>query len=348
MLGPRPGASPAGREEIAAARRMHELITRSLLVQAIFVACRLRIPDLLAGEARTAEELAAATGAQPAALHRLLRALTGLEVVTVEGDRFALTSLGRSLCAGPHSAAESAIFMGTPAVWSAWGALGDAVLDGQAAFRHAHGMGLFGYLPAHPNEMAAFQALMSAQSRLQIPAVLAAYDFTPARTIVDVGGGQGALLAALLAANPAARGVLFDQPDVVAGSGPALAPVAPRCQVVPGDFFDLVPDGGDTYVLKLVLHDWDDARAARILGNIRNAIIPGGRLIIIEAVMPPGDDYHHAKFLDVNMLVLSEGGRERTEEEYRTLLDGAGFTLTRVVPTAAPLSVVEAIPRRTG
>ena len=107
------------------------------------------------------------------------------------------------------------------------------------------------------------------------------------------------------------------------------------------------PDGGDTYVLKLVLHDWDDARAARILGNIRNAIIPGGRLIIIEAVMPPGDDYH-AKFLDVNMLVLSDGGRERTEEEYRTLLDGAGFTLTRVVPTAAPLSVVEAIPRRTG
>jgi O-methyltransferase len=275
----------------------------------------------------------------------LLRALTGLEVVTVEGDRFALTSLGRSLCTGPHSAAESAIFMGTPAVWSAWGALGDAVLDGQAAFRHAHGTGLFGYLPAHPDEMAAFQALMSAQSRLQIPAVLAAYDFTPARTIVDVGGGQGALLAALLAANPVARGVLFDQPDVIAGSGHVLAPVAPRCQVVPGDFFDLVPAGGDTYVLKLVLHDWDDVRAARILGNIRNAIIPGGRLVIIEAVMPPGDEYHHAKFLDVNMLVLSEGGRERTEEEYRMLLDDAGFTLTRLVPTAAALSVVEAISR---
>jgi hypothetical protein len=348
VSGPRPGASPAGREEIAAARRMHELITRSLLVQAIFVACRLRIPDLLAGEARTAEELAAATGAQPAALHRLLRALTGLEVVTVEGDRFALTSLGRSLCAGAHCAAESAIFMGTPAVWSAGGLLAMRSSMARPPSGTRTVRGLFGYLPAHPDEMAAFQALMSAQSRLQIPAVLAAYDFTPARTIVDVGGGQGALLAALLAANPAARGVLFDQPDVVAGSGLALAPVAPRCQVVPGDFFDLVPDGGDTYVLKLVLHDWDDARAARILGNIRNAIIPGGRLVVIEAVMPPGDDYHHAKFLDVNMLVLSEGGRERTEEEYRTLLDGAGFTLTRVVPTAAPLSVVEAIPRRTG
>jgi len=342
---PRTGASPAEREEIAAARRMHELITRSLLVQAIFVASRLRIPDLLAGAARTAEELAAATGAQPAALHRLLRALTGLEVVTVEGDRFALTSLGRSLCAGPYSAAESAIFLGSPAVWPAWGALGDAVLDGQAAFRHAHGTGLFGYLSAHPDEMVAFQALMSAQSRLQIPAVLAAYDFTPARTIVDVGGGQGALLAALLAANPAARGVLFDRPDVVAGSGPVLARVAPRYEVVPGDFFHAVPAGADTYVLKLVMHDWDDARAARILGNIRDAIIPGGRLVIIETVMPPGNEYHHAKFLDVNMLVLSEGGRERTEEEYRVLLDEAGFTLTRVVPTAAALSVVEAITR---
>jgi SAM-dependent methyltransferase len=341
---PRTGASPAEREEIAAARHMHELITRSLLVQAIFVASRLRIPDLLAGAARTAEELAAATGAQPAALHRLLRALTGLEVVTVEGDRFALTSLGRSLCAGPYSAAESAIFLGSPAVWSAWGALGDAVLDGQAAFRHAHGTGLFGYLSAHPDEMVAFQALMSAQSRLQIP-VLAAYDFTPARTIVDVGGGQGALLAALLAANPAARGVLFDRPDVVAGSGAVLARVAPRYEVVPGDFFRAVPAGADTYVLKLVLHDWDDARAARILGNIRDAIIPGGRLVIIETVMPPGNEYHHAKFLDVNMLVLSEGGRERTEEEYRVLLDEAGFTLTRVVPTAAALSVVEAITR---
>ena len=342
---PRAGASSAGREEVAAARRMHELITRSLLVQAIFVASRLRIPDLLAGGAMTAEELAGATGAQPAALHRLLRALTGLGVVTVDADRFALTPLGRSLCSGPHSAAESAIFMGSPAVWSSWGALGDAVFDGQSAFGHAHGMGLFAYLSAHPDEMAAFQALMSAQSRLQTPAVLAAYDFTQARTIVDVGGGQGAFLAALLAAHPAARGMLFDQPDVVAGSGPVLAPVAPRCQVVPGDFFQTAPAGGDTYVLKLVLHDWDDARAARILRNVRAAIIPGGHLIIIEAVMPPGNEYHHAKFLDMNMLVLSEGGRERTEEEYRILLDEAEFTLTRVIPTAAPLSVIEATRR---
>ena len=345
MSVPGAGASSAEREEIAAARRMHELITRSLLVQAIFVVSRLRIPDLLAAAPRTAEELAVATGAQPAALHRLLRALTGLEVVTVDGDRFALTPLGRSLCAGPHSAAETAIFMGGPAVWSAWGALGDSVVDGQAAFRHAHGMGLFGYLSAHPEEMAAFQALMSAQSRLQTPAVLAAYDFTQARTIVDVGGGQGAFLAALLAAHPAARGVLFDQPDVVAGSGPVLARVAPRCEVAPGDFFHTVPAGADTYVLKLVLHDWDDARATRILRNVRDAIIAGGRLIIIEAVMPPGNEYHHAKFLDVNMLVLSEGGRERTEEEYRMLLDEAGFTLTRVIPTPAPLSVVEATSR---
>jgi hypothetical protein len=176
---------------MVAAQQMHQLITRSLLVQAIFVACRLRIPDLLGGAARTAQELAEATGGQPAALHRLLRALSGLGVVTVDSDRFALTPLGRSLRSGPHSAAESEIFLGSPAVWSAWGALGDAVFDGRAAFRHANGTALFDYLPEHPDELVAFQALMTAQSRPQIPAVLAAYDFTSAHTIVDVGGGQG-------------------------------------------------------------------------------------------------------------------------------------------------------------
>ncbi len=343
MSAPGTGASPADGEEVAAARQMHQLITRGLLVQAISVACRLGIPDLLASTGRTAEELAETTGVQPEALHRLLRALSGLDVVTADGDQFALTSLGRSLCSGPRSAADSAIVLGSPAVWSAWGALGDAVLDGHAGFRHAHGMGFFEYLSEHADEMAAFQAMMSAQSRLQIPAVLAAYDFSSADAIVDVGGGQGALLAALLAANPTARGVLFDRPDVVAHSGPVLAPVASRCNVVSGDFFDTVPAGADTYVLKLVLHDWDDVRAAQILHNVRGAIIPGGRLIIIEAVMPLGNEYHHAKFLDMNMLVLSEGGRERTEGEYRMLLGEAGFTLGRVVPTAAPVSVVEAI-----
>lgn len=228
---------------MVAAQQMHQLITRSLLVQAIFVACRLRIPDLLGGAARTAQELAEATGGQPAALHRLLRALSGLGVVTVDSDRFALTPLGRSLRSGPHSAAESEIFLGSPAVWSAWGALGDAVFDGRAAFRHANGTALFDYLPEHPDELVAFQALMTAQSRLQIPAVLAAYDFTSAHTIVDVGGGQGALLAALLVANPTTRGVLFDRSNVVAGSGPVLAAVAPRCEIVAGDFFNTVPAG---------------------------------------------------------------------------------------------------------
>lgn len=344
MSAPGAGTSLTEGEEVAAARQMHQLMARGLLVQAIPVVCRLGIPDLLAGAARTAEELAAATGAQPAALHRLLRALSGLDVVTADGDRFALTSLGRSLCSGPRSAAESVIFLGSPAVWSAWGALGDAVVDGHAAFRHVHGMGFFEYLSGHPGEMAAFQAFMSAQSRLQIPAVLAAYDFASAQTIVDIGGGQGGLLAALLAANPAARGVLFDLPDVVAHSGPVLAEVASRCDVVPGDFFATVLPGADTYVLKLVLHDWDDERAARILRNVRGAIIPGGRLIIIEAVMPLGDEYHHAKFLDMNMLVLADGGRERTEREYQMLLGEAGFTLARIVPTAAPVSLVEAIP----
>jgi hypothetical protein len=332
-------------EQVTAAQRMHELITRSLLVQAIFVACRLRIPDLLGDGAMTADELAAPTGAQPAALHRLLRSLTGLDVLTSVGDRFALTALGQSLRSGPHSAAESARFLGSPFVWSAWGALGDAVMDGQAAFRHVHGTAMFDYLSTHPDALESFQALMSRQSQVQTAAVLAGCDFSVARTIVDVGGGHGALLAALLRANPRARGILFDRPDVIAGSGALLASVAERWTVVAGDFFQSVPAGGDTYLLKLVLHDWDDARAGRILHNIRDGITPDGRLVIMEALMPPGDDYHHAKFLDINMMVLAEGGRERTEEEYRWLLGQAGFGVARTVATASPLSVVEAVPR---
>jgi len=330
-------------EEVAAARQMYQLITRALLVQAIPVVVRLGIPDLLASGARTAEELAETTGAQPAALHRLLWALTGLDVVTADGDRFGLTSLGRSLCSGPRSAAESVTFFGGTTVWSAWGALGDAVLDGRAAFRHVHGMGFFEYMSEHPDEMAVFQGVMTSQSRLQTAAVLAAYDFSSAHTIVDVGGGHGALLAELLAVNPTARGVLFDRSDVVAHSAPVLASVASRCDVVAGNFFEAVPPGGDTYVLKLVLHDWDDERAALILDSVRRAIIPGGRLVIMEALMPPGNEYHHAKFLDRTMLVPSDGGRERTEGEFRTLLADAGFTLSRVVPTAAPISLVEAV-----
>jgi O-methyltransferase domain/Dimerisation domain len=344
MSSPEKSPPPTGSEQMTAARRMHELITRSLLVQAIFVASRLRIPDLLGDGAMTADELAAPTGAQPAALHRLLRALTGLDVLTGDGDRFALTTLGQSLRSGPHSAAASARFLGSPFVWSAWGALGDAMMDGQAAFRHAHGTDMFDYLGSHPDALESFQALMSSQSRLQTAAVLAGCDFATAGTIVDVGGGHGALLAALLQANPSARGILLDRPDVVARSGPLLAPVADRCTAVPGDFFQSVPAGADTYLLKLVLHDWDDARAGRILHNIRDGITPDGRLVIMEAVMPPGDGYHHAKFLDINMLVLAEGGRERTEEEYRRLLDQAGFTIARTVATVSPLSVVEAVP----
>jgi SAM-dependent methyltransferase len=268
--------------------------------------------------------------------------LTGLGVVAYEDERFGLTPLGGSLRSGPHSVAEAALFLGNSSMWSAWGALGDAVLDGRAAFRHAHGTGIFDWLSEDPDELASFQALMSRLSQLQLPAILAAYDFTAARTIVDVGGGRGALLAAVLARNPLARGILFDTPDVVARSGAVLAPVASRCETVPGDFFDTVPAGADTYLLKLVLHDWDDARATLILQNIRDAITPDGRLVILETVMPTGNEYHYAKYLDMNMLVLSDGGRERTEPEYRQLLDQAGFTLARVIPTASPLSVIEA------
>src|SRR6266545_2433606 len=348
MSSPEKPQAPARSEQMTAARQMHELITRSLLVQAVFVASRLRIPDLLGDGAMTADELAGPTGAQPAALHRLLRALTGLDVLTCDGDRFALTALGQSLRSGPHSAAESARFLGSRFVWSAWGALGDAIMDGQAAFRHAHDTDMFHYLGTHPDALGSFHALMSSQSQLQTAAVLAGCDFSAARTVVDVGGGHGALLAAVLQANPgrpraplrpAGRGSRFRSP---------ARPGRPTMHGCPWRLLPFRPGRGR--------HLSTQARPAR-LGRRPCRTDPAQHprrhhrlhddepAVIMEAVMPPGDGYHHAKFLDLNMLVLAEGGRERTEEEYRRLLDQAGFDIARTVATASPLSVIEAVPR---
>ncbi len=319
-----------------------ELVTRGLLVQAISVAARLGIADLLEEGPKRADELAEAVGADQTALYRLLRTLAGLGLFVEDGEgRFAPTPLGRALRRGDGSAHAAAVYFGEPFVWKAWGNLLHSVLTGEPAFRRAHGTSIFDYLSAHPEAEQAFHAWMTARSQLQVAAVLDAYDFSRFRTVVDVGGGHGSLLAAILDAEPSLRGVLFDLPAVVARA-PALGD---RCDVVGGDFFDAVPPGADCYLLKFVVHDWDDERAARILRNVRSAIADGGTILLLEYVVPPGSDYHHAKFMDLHVLVLTEGGRERTEDEYRRLLRDAGFQLRRVVPTAAPLAIVEGAPR---
>jgi hypothetical protein len=247
----------------------------------------------------------------------------------------------------PGSVRDYAVLVGEPMVWRSWGGILHSLRTGKPAFDHTFGAPLFEYLAAHPEEARVFDAAMTGRSAAENAAVLAAYDFSGAGTVVDVGGGQGALLAAILEANPRTRGVLFDRPHVVAAARPRLeaAGLAPgRFDLVEGDFFGAVPAGGDIYVLKRIIHDWDDGRARSILRNCRAALSEAGRLLLVELVVPPGNEPSDAKLLDLLMLVYA-GGRERTEAEYRDLLASAGFELARVVPTASNVSLVEAVPQ---
>src|SRR5262245_33218576 len=294
-------------EPPAARREMLELVARGLLTQAVLVAARLGIPDLVAGGPRSAAELAEETGVHPDALARLLRALVALGVLAREDDgRVSATPLSRALEDGPGSLRALAQFVGE-VTWGAWGALGHSVATGEPAFRHEHGEGIFDYLAGHPDEARVFQTWMTDQSRLQSEALLEAIDLTGVERLVDVGGGRGTLLAALLEANPGLRGVLYDRPEV-ASTAEALASagIAERAEAVGGDFFESVPGGADRYLAKLVIHDWDDERALRILDAVRRAIPPHGLLLLVEHLLPEGDGYDHAIWLDLNMLVVTD------------------------------------------
>jgi hypothetical protein len=329
-----------------AIREMSDLVSKGLMVQALSVAARLGMADLVRDRPKGADELASASGAHAPTLYRLLRALTGLGIFTQdEQERFGLTPLGRTLCSGPGSTRERAAFVGEPWVWNAWASLYDGVMTGESPFQHRHGLSLFEYLERNPEASASFHRNLSRQSELQIPFILAAYDFSGLRKLVDVGGGHGSLLTAILAANPTLRGVLYDLPEVAAEAKRLVSAsgTTKGVEFVGGSFFESVPAGGDCYLLKLVIHDWDDERALRILRNVRAAIRDRGKLLLVEFVMPPGDAFHHAKFMDLSILVLTESGRERTEAEYRDLCAAAGFTFARRVETASPLSIIEAV-----
>jgi hypothetical protein len=333
--------------ELHPAEALTRLVNGYQVSQAIHVAAVLGVADHLAGGPRASDELAAATGSHPRALYRLLRALAAVGVFREEpGRRFALTPLGACLRSdAPAPVGPLAEFAASPPQWQAWGALLHSVRTGENAFRHVHGVDVWAYRAAHPAAGEVFDRAMTGLTRTVAAAVRAAHDFSRYGTVVDVGGGQGELLAALLAAHPALRGVLFDQPHVVAGAPAALgaAGVAARCRVVGGDFFAAVPAGGDAYVLKQILHDWEDAEATAILRSCRRAIGPAGRLLVIERGIAAPNEGAPGKLTDLLMLV-SAGGQERTEEEYAALFAAGGFRLVGVTPTAAGMSILEAAP----
>jgi hypothetical protein len=323
------------------------LVNSYRVTQAIHVVAMLGVADLLKNGPRSADDLAAATNAHPGTLYRVLRALAAVGVFREEADQhFSLARMGRSLCSdaerpvGPYAA-----FIGRSHHWQAWGELLHSVRTGETAFRHVHGVDVWEYLGAHPEEGAIFGRAMTGNSRGVAQAILAAYDFSLFGRVVDVAGGQGALLAAILAAHQTMSGILFDRPEVVAQAQPVLdaAGVTVRCEVVGGSFFDNVPKGGDAYLLKYILHDWDDPASTAILKACRRACGPKAKLLVMERIVAPPNEGAETKISDLNMLV-SPGGQERTIAEFAALLAAAGFRLERIVEVDARLSVIEGVP----
>ena len=316
--------------------------------QAIHVAATLGIAELLEEGSKSVDELAEATGTYAPTLYRLLRALASVGVFTEQSDgRFGLTPSAEYLRTdAPGSLRAWARLIGQPSFWASWGHLLHSVRTGEPAFPHLHGTNVWEHRAAHPEEGEIFDAAMTGLSAPVAEAVAQSYDFSRVGVLADVGGGEGGLLATILAANPALRGVLFDLPHVVAAAGALLkrAGLADRCEVVGGSFFETVPKGADAYLLKSIIHDWDDAAAIEILHMCRAAIADTGRLLVVEPVIQPGNEPDRAKFSDLNMLVML-GGRERTAEDFERLYAEAGFRLTSIVPTGSPpFNIIEGVP----
>ncbi|MGH9775048.1 MAG: methyltransferase [Candidatus Acidiferrales bacterium] len=351
--------------ETASAQAVHEppahvvlmhMITARWVSQAIAVAARLSIADQLAQGPRSVAEIERATGAHAPSLYRLLRALASVGIFAEIGDgpttetaerRFSLTPLAEPLRSdAPRSVRGAAMMFGTE--WSnhAWADLLRSVQTGETAFDRVFGEPIFEYLSKRPEAMEVFSHSMKSFTAISQDAIVAAYDFTGIGTLVDVGGGNGSFLAAIMGAHPALRGIVYDTERALVGAKALLdaAGVGGRCQIVAGDFFKSVPSGGDACILKHILHDWSDAESAAILVNCRKALPAQGKLLVVDAVIGRGNKPEFGKLLDLEMLVMAPGGIERTEAEFRKLFSAAGFRLTRAMSTACPFSILEGVP----
>ncbi|OKH68770.1 hydroxyneurosporene methyltransferase [Mycobacterium sp. SWH-M5] len=325
---------------------MLELLLGAWVAQGVTAAAQLGVADALSAGPLRADELARRVGADADALDRLMRALVGEGVFRRTRDgRYALNPLGETLRTdAPVSMAGMAKFVGAPQHREHWSHLADAVRTGESVIHTLRGMEPFEYMAAQPELGAIFNDAMTSMSEFAITPLVAAYDFTPFGTIADIGGGHGRMLSAILASTTGSRGVLYDLPHVVEGAPDMLTRhgVLDRVRVVPGSFFDSVPEGADLYVLKNIIHDWADEPAAAILRNVRAAARPGATLLLIEGVIPDHDRQIPLKWVDIEMLI-GNAARERTEAQYRKLYAETGFRLTRVVPTACPYSLIEGV-----
>lgn len=323
-----------------------QMLTGLITSQAIYVAAKLGVADLMKNGPRDTVDLAEATKSDPEALYRLLRMLAGLGFFREVGPRrFENAALGTALRADdPAKAHAVALFFGGDPSWAAWSKLEKAVATGRSGFSLAHGMGTFDFLAENPDDAKVFNDTMIGLHGAEPAAVAKVYDGTGIERLVDVGGGTGNMITTILKANPKMKGTLYDLPHVADEAKKRLASLKlqDRCDVVSGSFFDEVPVG-DAYTISHIIHDWDEASCLKILGHCRRAN-PEAKIQLIETVVPEGNEMHFAKLLDVVMLVHTEGGQERTEKEYAELFEKAGYRLDQIIPTESPVSVIEAVP----
>jgi hypothetical protein len=326
---------------------MIQFITGFWTSRAVHVAAKLGIADLLQSGPKTAQELADSTGTHAPSLYRIMRALTSAGVFRKEGDdRFALTPLSETLVAGvPGSLRPFIISELGQEHYPAWGNLLHSVKTGEIAFDNFFGMDVWKYFAQNPEDAAVFNDSMTGMTAAANEAIMSVYDFSQFKTVIDIGGGHGGLITSILQQNPQTKGVLFDAPQVIEGARAKLenTGLTDRCEIVGGDFFQAVPAGGDAYVMKWIIHDWEDEKAIRILKNCRQHMQPNSRLIIVDCVVPENDEPDFSKTFDLNMMVMT-GGKERTATEFRELLAAAGFKLLRTIPTDVPTSIVEGQP----
>lgn len=323
-----------------------QMVSGYWVSQALYVAAKLGIADLLKDGSKCCDELAKATQVNARALYRLMRGLASMGVFAEsEPGYFSLTPLAACLQSDIPGSMRGIVLMGGGEYYQAWGNFFYSIQTGQSAFEDLYGMPLFQYYAQNPESGKMYDKAQKSGSAAARAEILKRYDFSGISKLVDVGGGNGSLISSILKDNPTMQGVLFEQPSVIAQAKDLIEAegASIRCELVAGDFFESVPSGGDAYILRYILHNWDDERAIAILKNCHRVMVENGKLLVIEQVIPPGNDPFIGKLLDLHMLVLFPGGCERTENEYRALFEASGFKLNKIFPTRANVSVLEAI-----
>jgi hypothetical protein len=325
---------------------MLQMVTASWISQSLYAAAKLGIADFLQDGSKSSDELATLTGVKAQPLYRLLRALASVGIFAEqEPGYFSLTPLAECLVSDvPGSMRALAIMCGTEH-YQAWGGIIHSLKTGESAFAHLSGMPLFEYLLQKPESARIFNQAMTSVSSIENSATITGYDFSGIHQLVDVGGGHGSLITSILQAYPKMRGILFELPPVIASAKDFITTteVSEQCELVAGNFLEFVPSGGDAYILKNVLHNWDDERAIKILKNCHSAMKEDGKLLVVERVIPSGNEPFFGKFLDLMMMVMFSGSAERTEQEYRKLFEASGFRLSKIVSTPSEICVIEGV-----